>query len=84
MPAHADRPRFTAVIGLEQYSTNLWHGIRDALADEIELTQWSDEDLEAQNPDAARAIRDADCLFISRIQFIEQVEWLTEQLGPEW
>lgn len=83
MPARADRPRFTAIIGLEQYSTNLWHGIRDALADEIELTQWSDEDLEAQNPDAARAIRDADCLFISRIQFIEQVEWLTEQLGPE-
>ncbi|TVQ46323.1 MAG: magnesium chelatase subunit H [Gammaproteobacteria bacterium] len=82
MPGSASRPRFTAIIGLEQYSTNLWHGIRETLADEIELTQWSDDDLEAQNPATAEAIRNADCLFISRIQFIEQVEWLTEQLGP--
>ncbi len=79
----AKRPRFCAIVGLEQYSTRLWRGIRDRLADEIELSQWSDVDLEAQSPAAAAAIREADCLFISRLQFIEQVDWLLAQLGPE-
>jgi len=82
MREQAPAPRFTAIVGLEQYSTNLWQGIRDDLSPEIELTQWSDEDLEARNPATAEAIRRADCLFISRIQFIDQVEWLAEQLGP--
>ena len=81
MPQH--RPRFCAIVGLEQYSTRLWRRVSEVLADEIDLTQWSDEDLAGQNPEAAAAIRDADCLFVSRIQFIEQVEWLSEQLGPE-
>ena len=81
MPQH--RPRFCAIVGLEQYSTRLWRSVRETLADEIDLSQWSDEDLAAQNPATALAIRDADCLFISRIQFIEQFEWLSEQLGAQ-
>ncbi len=78
-----NRPRFCAIVGLEQYSSRLWRDVCATLADEIDLTQWSDEDLAGQNPAAAAAIRDADCLFISRIQFTEQVEWLSERLGPE-
>lgn len=74
------RPKFTAVIGLEQYSTALWRQISQALAAEIELSQWSDVDLEQQNPEAGAAIRAADCLFISRIQFTEQVDWLRAQI----
>lgn len=81
MSHHPSRPRFCAIIGLEQYSTRLWRDIRDQLADQIDLSQWSDEDLEACNPATAEAIRSADCLFISRIQFTEQVEFLTEQIG---
>jgi len=74
------RPRFAAVIGLEQYSSALWRQIIKEMAAEIDLSQWNDVDLEEQNPDAAAAIAAADCLFISRIQFTEQVEWLDKQI----
>jgi len=76
----ATRPRFTAVIGLEQYSTSLWRQISHDLSAEIELSQWSDVDLAQQNPEAAASIQAADCLFISRIQFTEQVDWLRAQV----
>ena len=47
------RPRFCAVVGLEQFSSRLWAGVRETLAEEIELSQWSDVDLENHNPAAA-------------------------------
>ncbi|MCG8345409.1 MAG: DUF3479 domain-containing protein, partial [Chlorobiales bacterium] len=72
--------KIAAIVGLEQYNTNLWKKIINLLKDEAELTQWTDIDLEKQNPDAAKAISEADCIFMSMIQFKEQVDWFREQL----
>lgn len=72
--------KITAIVGLEQYNTNLWKKIIDLLQNEAELTQWTDIDLEKQNPETAKAISGADCVFMSMIQFKEQVDWFKEQL----
>ncbi len=72
--------KIAAVVGLEQYNTSLWKKIVNLLKDEADLTQWTDVDLEKQNPETARAISEADCVFMSMIQFKDQVDWFKEQL----
>jgi len=72
--------KITAIVGLEQYNTNLWKKIINLLHGEAELTQWTDVDLEKKNPEAAKAISEADCVFMSMIQFKDQVDWFREQL----
>ncbi len=72
--------KIAAIVGLEQYNTNLWKKIRKLLEKEAELTQWSDVDLEKQNPETAKAISEADCVFMSMINFQDQVRWFREQL----
>ena len=76
----AKHRKIAAIVGLEQYNTNLWKKIIGLLKSEAELTQWTDVDLEKQNPEAAKAISEADCVFMSMIQFKEQVDWFKEQL----
>ncbi|MDT9546221.1 MAG: magnesium chelatase subunit H [Chlorobium phaeovibrioides] len=72
--------KIAAIVGLEQYNAGLWKKIKGLLKDDAELSQWSDVDLEKQNPDAATAIAEADCIFMSMIQFKDQVDWFREQL----
>ncbi len=76
----AQQRKIVAIVGLEQYNTNLWKKISKQLEKEAQLTQWSDVDLEKQNPLAAEAISEADCVFMSMIQFKDQVQWFREQL----
>ncbi len=77
----SNRRKIAAIVGLEQYNAGLWKKIKGLLEKEAELTQWSDVDLEKQNPDAATAIREADCVFMSMINFKEQIDWFKEQLS---
>ncbi len=72
--------KIVAVVGLEQYNAGLWRKIKGLLSGEAELTQLSDVDLEKQHPEAGAAIREADCVFMSMIQFKEQVDWFKEQV----
>ena len=72
--------KIVAIVGLEQYNTNLWKKIIKLLEKEADLTQWTDVDLEKQNPETAKAVSEADCVFMSMIQFKEQVDWFREQL----
>ncbi len=72
--------KIVAIVGLEQYNTNLWKKIIKLLEKEAELTQWTDVDLEKRNPETAKAVSEADCVFMSMIQFKEQVDWFREQL----
>lgn len=74
------RRKIAAIVGLEQYNAGLWKKIKGLLENEAELTQLSDIDLEKQTPEAATAIQDADCVFMSMIQFKEQVDWFKLQL----
>ena len=66
----SNRRKVVAIVGLEQYNAGLWKKIKGLLANEADLTQLSDVDLEKQNPEAATAIHEADCVFMSMINFI--------------
>ena len=63
------RRKITAIVGLEQYNAGLWKRIKSMLEKDADLVQLSDVDLEKQNPEAAVAILDADCVFMSMINF---------------
>ena len=77
----SDLRKIVAVVGLEQYNAGLWKTIKGLLAGEVVLTQLSDIDLDQQNPEAATAIQEADCIFMSMINFKEQIDWFKEQLS---
>ncbi|MEI7789333.1 MAG: magnesium chelatase subunit H, partial [Chlorobiaceae bacterium] len=74
------RRKVVAIVGLEQYNAGLWKKIKGLLSSEADLTQLSDVDLEKQNPEAANAIHEADCVFMSMINFKEQIDWFKLQL----
>ena len=73
--------RIAAIVGMEQCNQRVWREVTSKIAAHIELTQWTDQDLEHQNPEAADAIRNADCVFTTLIQFKVQADWLHEQIG---
>ena len=75
-----DLRKIVAVVGLEQYNAALWKKIKGLLSSEAELTQLSDVDLEKKHPEAAKAIQEADCLFMSMINFKEQIDWFKLQV----
>jgi magnesium chelatase subunit H len=76
----ANRRKITAIVGLEQYNAGLWKRIRSMLEKDADLVQLSDVDLEKQSPEAATAIRESDCVFMSMINFKEQIDWFKEQV----
>jgi len=76
----SNRRKIVAIVGLEQYNAGLWKKIKGLLSSEADLTQLSDVDLEKQNPEAAAAIHEADCVFMSMINFKEQIDWFKLQL----
>jgi magnesium chelatase subunit H len=76
----SNRRKIVAIVGLEQYNAGLWKKIKELLSREAELTQLSDVDLDKKNPEAAKAIQEADCVFMSMINFKEQIDWFKIQL----
>ena len=76
-----DKIRIAAIVGMEQCNQRVWREVTSKIAAHIELTQWTDQDLEHQNPETAKAIHNADCIFTTLIQFKGQADWLQEQIG---
>ncbi len=76
----SNRRKVVAIVGLEQYNAGLWKKIKGLLSTEADLIQLSDVDLEKQNPAAATAIHEADCVFMSMINFKDQIDWFKLQL----
>ncbi len=75
-----DKIKIAAIVGMEQCNLRVWREVSEQISKHAELTQWTDQDLEHQNPEAAEAIQNADCLFITLIQFKGQADWLQEQI----
>ena len=75
-----EKIRIAAVVGMEQCNQRVWREVKELISRNAELTQWTDQDLEHQNPEAGRAIREADCIFTTLIQFKGQANWLQEQI----
>jgi magnesium chelatase subunit H len=76
-----DKIRIAAIVGMEQCNLRVWREVSEQISAHAELTQWTDQDLEHQNPEAAEAIKNADCVFTTLIQFKGQADWLEEQLA---
>ncbi len=77
----SDKPNIVAIVGLEHFNKCVWDEVKAELATEANLAQFTEWELEARSPAAARAIREADCLFVSMINFKDQADWLREQVA---
>ncbi|BCX02498.1 MAG: magnesium chelatase subunit H [Candidatus Roseilinea sp.] len=76
----SDKPNIVAIVGLEHFNKRVWDEVKADLAGEANLAQFTEWELESHATEAARAIRDADCLFVSMINFKDQADWLREQV----
>jgi len=74
----ANRLNVVAVVGMENFNRSVWAQVKGELAPDIHVQHWTDLDLDRKPPELARAIREADCLFLTMINFKEQADWLRE------
>ncbi|MCS6772520.1 MAG: magnesium chelatase subunit H [Thermoflexales bacterium] len=74
------KPSIVAIVGLEHFNKRTWDEVKADLAPVANLSQFTEWELERKDPVLARAIQDADCLFISMINFKDQADWLREQV----
>lgn len=75
------KPNLVAIVGLEHFNKKVWDEVKADLAPVAHLQQFTEWELERKDPAVAQAIRQADCLFISMINFKEQADWLREQVA---
>lgn len=76
----ATTPHIVAVVGMEHYNEALWREVREQLEPSAKLTRLTEFDLQKQSPEAAAAIRDADCVFMTMLNFKSETDWLREQV----
>ncbi|NTW48886.1 MAG: DUF3479 domain-containing protein, partial [Chlorobiales bacterium] len=77
----SEKKKLVAILGLDQYNRRVWNDVRKMLGDAAVLTDWSDLDLGQKNPDLAKAIEEADCLFVTLVQFKDQADCLKDCLA---
>ncbi|NTV46157.1 MAG: DUF3479 domain-containing protein, partial [Chlorobiales bacterium] len=77
----SEKKKLVAILGLDQYNRRVWNDVRQMLGDAAVLTDWSDLDLGQKNADLGKAIEEADCLFVTLVQFKDQADWLQECLS---
>ncbi|MDW8292106.1 MAG: magnesium chelatase subunit H [Anaerolineae bacterium] len=75
------KPSFVAIVGLEHFNKKVWDEVKADLSPVAHLQQFTEWELERKDPAVAQAIQQADCLFISMINFKEQADWLREQVA---
>ena len=76
----SEKPNIVAIVGLEHFNKRVWDEVKADLSPVAHLAQFTEMALESRSPEAARAIREADCLFVSMINFKDQADWLREQV----
>jgi magnesium chelatase subunit H len=75
-----NKTHIVAVVGLEHFNKHVWDEVRSDLASDAVVHQFTEWELDRKDPAAAEAIRNADCLFISMVNFKDQADWLREQV----
>ncbi len=74
------KPHIVAVVGMEHYNEALWREVHEQIAPDATLSRFTEKDLQKQSPEAAQAIRDADCVFMTMLNFKTEADWLREQV----
>ena len=75
------KPNIVAIVGLEHFNRKIWDEVKADLAPEVNLSQFTEWELDAKSPEVATAIQQADCLFVSMINYKEEADWLKEQVA---
>jgi magnesium chelatase subunit H len=75
------KPNVVAVVGLEHFNRKVWEEVTAELTPDANITHFTEFDLESKTPECADAIRNADCLFVSMINFKDHADWLGDQVG---
>ncbi len=74
----SEKPRLVAIVGLEHFNKKVWDEVKAQLAPEAHLEQFTEWELERRDPALADAVRSADCLFLSMINFKDHADWLRD------
>lgn len=75
------KTNIVAVVGMEHFNKSTWDEVKRDLAPDANVRHFTEFELEQKSPDAAAAIRDADCLFLTMVNYKDQADWLTEQVA---
>jgi magnesium chelatase subunit H len=73
------KPNIVAIVGLEHFNGKVWEQVRAELAPDANVRNFTEIEIERQSPELAQAIHEADCLFVSMINFKDQADWLRTQ-----
>ncbi len=71
-----NKPNIVAIVGLEHFNAHVWEQVRGDLASDAVVRNFTERDLEGDNPAVSQAIREADCLFVSMINFRAHADYL--------
>ncbi|MFN3704837.1 MAG: magnesium chelatase subunit H [Thermoflexales bacterium] len=74
----SEKPRIVAIVGLEHFNRSVWDEVKAQIAPYAHLEQFTEWELERHDPALAQAVHEADCLFLSMINFKDQADWLRE------
>ncbi len=75
------KTKIVAIVGLEHFNRHVWDEVRGELASEATVCNFTEKDLELKTPQVEDAIHEADCLFVSMINFRDQADYLREQVA---
>ena len=75
------KTNIVAIVGLEHFNARVWDTVRAELDVHASVRHYTEFELDQKSPELAQAIGEADCLFVSMVNFKEQADWLREQLA---
>jgi len=75
------KTNIVAIVGLEHFNKRVWDAVRADLDAHAAVRNFTEFDVDQKSPELAHAIEDADCLFVSMINFKEQADWLRERVA---
>lgn len=81
MANQTPKPNIVAIVGLEHFNRKVWDEVKADLAPEANIEQFTEWELESKSPEVAGAIQQADCLFVSMINYKEEADWLKAQVS---
>jgi magnesium chelatase subunit H len=74
------KKKIVAVLGMEGYNRRVWTEVKSHLDGIADVKNFSEQDLENQNPELQKELADADCVIASMIQFKNQADFLKQEV----
>ena len=75
------KTNIVAIVGLEHFNKRVWDTVRSDLDAHAAVHHFTEFEIEEKSPQLAQAIADAECVFVSMINFKDHADWLREKLA---